>query len=79
MTSLGSLSFQKVCVMRIQRLWRGFIVRKHYRHRLRQYYKEGRGDENRRKQFFEKEFITYNQKIDKTVEDRSNQVNSLLR
>jgi hypothetical protein len=79
MTNLGSLSYQKVCSVKIQTRWRGYYARKNFYHLLKQYYKEGNGVESRRKHFFEKEFFSYNEKFDKTMSSRSNQVNSLLR
>jgi hypothetical protein len=79
MTNLGSLSYQKVCSVKIQTRWRGYFARKNFFHLLKKYYKDGNGIESRRKQFFEKEFFSYNEKFDKTMNSRSNQVNSLLR
>lgn len=78
MTNLGSLSYQKNCVKKIQTIWRGYSTRRAFHHRLKAHYKQGKGDERLRKAFFEKEFSSVNAKMNKNMEERSDQVNSLL-
>lgn len=39
-THIGSIAFQKVCALKIQCLYRGYTVRKYFKARLRQYYRE---------------------------------------
>ena len=79
MTGLGSLSFQKVCTIKIQRLWRGYYVRKQYKVQLKQYYQQGKGTELARKRYYEKQFHSVSEKIDQNMLRRNDQVNHLLR
>lgn len=78
MTNLGSLSYQRYCAMKIQALARGFLARQQYKLKLRRFYKSGKGNEIQRKRYFEQEFTNVTKKMDASLDNRTNQVNSLL-
>lgn len=86
-THIGSKAYAKVCAAKIQRLWRGYTVRKTYRVRLRDYYRNlphaGRPLDGalqaRRKMYYQNEFSTITDKLNENLASRSNQVNTMLR
>jgi hypothetical protein len=86
-TRIGSIAYSKVCAAKIQRLWRGYSVRKTHKVRLRNYYRDlakaGRPLDDklqaRRKHYYENEFSTITDKLNENLDSRSNQVNTMIR
>ena len=89
-THIGSLAFQKVCALKLQRLFRGYTARKQFRTRLRAFYRAtapggstgiaiDAGQKQRRKQYYESEIISISNKLDQNLNKRSNQVDTMLR
>eukprot|EP01032_Pedospumella_encystans_P007574 gene7574-9073_t len=89
-THIGSLAFQKVCVLKLQRLFRGYTARKQFRTRLRAFYRAtapggstgtaiDAGQKQRRKQYYESEITSISNKLDQNLNKRSNQVDTMLR
>ena len=87
-THIGSKAFEKVCALKVQRLWRGYAIRRHFRVRLREYYhnlprQSGRVVDDaqlqRRKAYYETEFSSITDKLNQNLHSRSNQVNTMLR
>eukprot|EP01036_Dinobryon_divergens_P023140 gene23140-31457_t len=78
LTNIGTDSYKKSCVEKIQRLWRGCMARKKYHVSLRTFYRSGNGAESRRKKFFESELHSIAKKLSRNCTDRSDQVDSML-
>jgi len=89
-THIGSLAFQKVCALKLQRLFRGYTARKQFRTRLRAFYRAtapggttgnniDAGQKQRRKQYYESEITSISNKLDQNLNKRSNQVDNMLR
>ena len=78
MTNLGTVGYERYCAKRIQALIRGFIARRQYKIKLRRYYRSGQGNEARRKRFFEREFTNVSKKMDDSLGNRTQKVDSLL-
>lgn len=79
MTTLGTQGHELNCIRKIQAMWRGYWARKQFKWKLRRYYRQGLGNEDRRKKYMEKEFTALSSKMDQTLDNRNQQVNSLLR
>jgi predicted ribonuclease YlaK len=79
-TSIGTQNYHKLCIIRIQTNYRGYITRKHYKQLLKQYYKSNATtiNETLKKKFYEKEFLALHVKMDENMNTRNQQVNSLL-
>lgn len=70
-------------------MYRGYTVRKHFKSRLRQYYRDllktsktggvDQSQEQRRKQYYEAEFSSITNKLNENLDSRSSQVNTMLR
>lgn len=79
MTHLGYHGYEKNCAKIIQKYWRGYQTRKEYKLKLRRYYKSGKGNSILRQKYYEKEFSTFSNHMDKSIETRTNQVNDMLK
>lgn len=68
-THIGSQAYQGVCIVKIQRVYRGYTGRKRSRLLLKQYYKQGKGNEALRKKYYESEFssLSGEWKLDRAV------------
>lgn len=79
MTRLGSIAFQKICAIHMQRVWRGYNIRRKFKTNLKVFYRTGKGDESRRLKFYRDEFNTLSTKIQKNFDDRQDRVDLMLR
>ena len=75
---MGSKAFKLVCVNKIQCLYRGYRARKRYYVGLKSFYRLGKGDNRRRKIFYEKELSTYANSIVRQIDDRKSEIDSML-
>lgn len=80
LTNIGSKSYEVVCAVVIQKYWRGYHVRSKYRSLQRQYYKKNpnNGQESIRKKFYEKELSILSQLMEKDIDNRKDEVDSML-
>ena len=80
LTTIGSKSYEVACAIVIQKYWRRYHIRSKYRSLQRQYYKKNpnNGQESTRKKFYEKEFSILSQKMEKDVDNRKDEVDSML-
>ena len=79
LTHVGSHAFQKLCVVRVQRLYRGYCARKVYRIELKSFYKLGAGAGSAaRRRFFEKELSLLGNRIAKETDARMRGLNSVV-
>jgi len=76
-THAGSNSYQLVCILKIQTLYRGYVTRKKYRSSLRTYYRQGHGNHQQKSKFYKEELSIYANKMSKEVENRSKEVDSM--
>jgi hypothetical protein len=79
MTNLGTQGYGRNCIRKIQAIWRGYWARKQFKWKLRRYYRQGLGNEERRKKYMEKEMSALSAKIDQTVDNRQQKMNSFIR
>eukprot|EP01041_Mallomonas_annulata_P001257 gene1257-2434_t len=77
-THKGTKAFSVICVRQIQALWRGYQTRLKYRIHLRCFYKQGRGNTNQRKKFYEQELSCYADRVSKEIEVRRTEVDTVL-
>eukprot|EP01038_Epipyxis_sp_PR26KG_P004389 gene4389-6206_t len=77
-TRLGSLAYRRHCVIRIQSIIRGYFGRLIYKKKLKQFYRDGKGNETKRKQYYESEFKLITTKINQNMVDRSEKVDHML-
>jgi hypothetical protein len=85
-THKGSRAFEIVCAIRLQALFRGYRCRKVYRSKLRTYYRSNKGSDEgdssgnqRRKLFYQQELSSYTNEMEKQINQRSTEVNSMMR
>lgn len=78
MTNLGSQGYERNCIKKIQAIWRGYWTRKEFKRKLRRFYRQGLGNEERRKKYVEKEITSLSNKLDQTAVHRHQQMNSFL-
>ncbi len=79
LTNLGHIFLQKVSITKIQTVCRGYLARKGFKRQLRRYYRSGAGNETRRAAFFQNEFSAMSRRMDKTMNDRGHQLDTILR
>ncbi|RYH30144.1 hypothetical protein EON65_06175 [archaeon] len=79
LTNLGNFSLEKVSASKIQAICRGYLTRKEYKRMLRRMYRSGKGTETLRTKFLQNECAVVSQRMDKTMENRATQVDSMLR
>lgn len=79
MTRIGSRAFQQVCATKLQRIARGYIVRKGLKVQFKKFYKEGKGNSAKRKEFFESEFKDVAGKMAINLDEHTERVDTMLR
>eukprot|EP01031_Cornospumella_fuschlensis_P029842 gene29842-36032_t len=79
LTNLGNYSLEKVSASKIQAICRGFLARKEFKRLLRRMYRSGKGTETLRTKFLQNECAVVSKRMDKTMEERATQVDSMLR
>ena len=78
-TRQGSKSFQKICITKIQKIFRGFAARKRFYFFIRSYYKKGEGgSSNHKTKFYEKELKIYMMKLDADFQERKIESDSVI-
>ena len=80
LTRKGSQAFQIVCATKLKALFRGYICRKKFRSILKSFYREGKGSGTmQRRKFYEQELSSYANEIDKDIDKRSQEVDTMMR
>jgi len=88
-TTVGSASYHKVCILKIQVLYRGYVARKEFRVKLRGFYRNsssnntgskrvGAGGEIARRNFFEKELSSLGHEMEMQTNARVRGLNNVV-
>jgi hypothetical protein len=78
-TSVGSEKYRWNCAIRIQALLRGYSCRLRFLEALRDHYRNGLGDTNRRDRFYRKEFTQLSDRLVRRSEEAGDVIEDLIK
>lgn len=79
LTSLGHAALEKVSASRLQAIARGYLARKDFKMKLRRHYRSGKGNEALRTVYFQNECAAMTKRMDKTMNERGQQLDTMMR